>query len=214
MRAALASGLAPLADLVFPPRCPACGLALAAQAGLCGTCWQDVQRPETSDDGVVAATLYGPISRKLVLAFKHGGRVTLAPLLGRMIAARLPTLEGEWLIVPVPLHRRRLWRRGYNQSALLAREVARITGHALAVDALLRRRPTRSLGGLGRAERARVLAGAIVSHPRAGALLAGRRIILVDDVLTSGATSEACRTALLQAGAREVLVACFARVID
>lgn len=214
MRAAVAAGLAPLVDLVFPPRCPACGLALAAQAGLCTGCWQEVERPEDSGDGVIAATLYGPIPRKLVLAFKHGGRITLAPLLARMIAARLPVLAGDWLVVPVPLHRRRLWARGYNQSALLARELARATGHELAVDALHRRRATPSLGGLGRAERARVLSGAIVPHPRHAASLRGRHVLLVDDVLTSGATTDACRKALHDAGAREVMVACFARVED
>jgi ComF family protein len=212
VRAALAQGLAPLADLIFPPRCPGCGQALAAQAGLCAECWQDLRQPDGAEDGVIAATFYGPVSRRLVLAFKHGGRVTLAPLLGRMIAARLPDLPGEWLVVPVPLHRWRLWRRGYNQSALLARAVARATGHELVVDALLRQKATPSLGGLGRTARARVLAGAIVPHPRASSMVAGRRVLLVDDVLTSGATTDACRRALLQAGAAEVLVACFARV--
>ena len=73
-----------------------------------------------------------------------------APMLARLIAARLPALEGEWLIVPVPLHRMRLWRRGFNQAALLARELAKQTGGEVLVDALVRRKPTPTLGGLGR----------------------------------------------------------------
>mgnify|MGYP004531772781 CR=1 FL=1 len=213
MRAQLAAGLAPLIDLVFPPRCPGCGLALAAQDGLCVTCWDGLERPLADPAGrVVAATLYGPVSRKLVLAFKHGGRIALGPMLGRMIAARLPDLPGDWLVVPVPLHRGRLWRRGYNQSALLAREIARTTGQRLLVDALHRRRPTPSLGGLGQRQRATALAGAIVARPRHVAALVGRSVVLVDDVLTSGATTQACAAALRQAGVQQVIVATFAQV--
>src|SRR5690606_21533691 len=141
---------APLVDLVYPPRCPSCGEGIATQDGLCAACWAELafpgepacalcQRPfadELADgsvcapcltnpprhDGIAAGTLYNDASRKLVLAFKHGRRIAFAPMLARMAAARLPELDGDWLVVPVPLHRWRLWRRGFNQSALLARE--------------------------------------------------------------------------------------------
>ena len=141
-------------DFVYPPRCPACGGAVAEQGGLCGACWDDLvipsdpgcaacQRPfgdngpregaicavcladPPDHDGIAAGTLYTETARKLVLSFKHGRRIALAPLLARMISARLPPAEGERVIVPVPLHRRRLWERGFNQAGLLGRELAK-----------------------------------------------------------------------------------------
>lgn len=234
---------APLVDLVFPPRCPLCGEGLAAQTGLCAACWGDLaipgepccakcQRPFAQGlaagsvcaaclaspprhDGIAAGTLYTQASRKLVLAFKHGHRIALAPLLARIIAAQLPQDVGEgWSFIPVPLHRLRLWSRGFNQSALLARELAKLRGGVLLVDGLERRKATPLLGGLGRAARARALSGAIgVRSNRAGSIR-GARIVLVDDVVTSGATTDACVAALKRAGADQVVVACFARVLD
>lgn len=165
-------------------------------------------------DGIAAGTLYNDASRRLVLAFKHGRRIALAPMLARLIAARLPEIDDEWLIVPVPLHRLRLWQRGFNQAALLGRELARARGARVMVDALRRRKRTPKLGGLGRKARARVLQGAIAVNPAYKARLKGAKVLLVDDVLTSGATSEACVSALKRAGAERVVIACFARVLD
>ena len=238
----LAEALAPVIDLVYPPRCPLCGAGLATQEGLCGACWAELaipgepacatcQRPfgrgipdgsicapclanPPRHDGIAAGTLYNEASRKLVLAFKHGRRIALARLLAGLVAARLPPLEGEWLAVPVPLHRRRLWQRGFNQSALLAIELSKRSGAGVLVDGLVRRRPTPTLGGLGRKARARALAGAIAVNPRRAPELKGAQVLLVDDVMTSGATSDACVSALKRAGAERVVVACFARVLD
>jgi ComF family protein len=112
----------------------------------------------------------------------------------------------------VPLHRWRLWRRGYNQSALLARELARLIGQTLLVDGLLRRKATPTLGGLGRTARAKALSGAIAANPRRS--FKGAHVLLVDDVLTSGATTDACVRVLKRAGAAQVRIACFARVLD
>ncbi len=164
--------------------------------------------------GIAAATLYNPTARDLVLAFKYGRRVGLGTLLGRLMAARVGELQGEWLVVPVPLHRWRLWKRGFNQSVLLARTIAAAPGRTLAVDALVRTRATPSLGGLGRSDRAKALRGSIAVNRTWKAQLAGMQVLLVDDVMTSGATSDACIRALHRAGAGKVRIACFARVLD
>ncbi|WP_338244966.1 ComF family protein [Aurantiacibacter hainanensis] len=211
---ALKQAFAPLVDLIYPPRCPLCGEAIATQQGLCTACWSTLELPADShcQDGITAATLYNDTARQLVLNFKHGRKIALAGMMARQIAARLGELEGDWLAVPVPLHRVRLWQRGYNQSALIARELCKARALTLVVDALVRTKRTPSLGGLGREERARVLDGAIAANPARRAQLAGAKVLLVDDVLTSGATSNACIGALRKAGAGEVRVACFSRV--
>ena len=242
LRMALSQTLAPLIDLAFPPRCPLCGEGLLTQTGLCAACWNELvipgdpscrlcQRPfpdglaegaicapclaeAPRHDGIAAGTLYNDASRRLVLSFKRGRRIALAPLMARLMAARMTSADSGWLLVPVPLHRWRLWRRGFNQAALLASEIARIKGMTLEVDALLRTKATPTLGGLGSKARARALAGAISVNPRRAGRLKGASIVLVDDVLTSGATSGACVRALKRAGAQRVAIACFARVLN
>ncbi len=239
----LKQAFAPVIDLVYPPRCPACGAAIASHGALCQDCWAALvipgepacaacQRPFGTEsmpegaifapcmadpplhDGIAAATLYNEGARKLVLAFKHGHRIALSRLLSRQMLARLPALEGDWLVVPVPLHRWRLWQRGFNQSALLAGEIAAARGLALLVDGLVRIRATPPLGQLGRKERAKVLKGAIAANPARAERLRGAQVLLVDDVMTSGATTGACLAMLRKAGAAKVKIACFSRVLD
>ena len=243
IRRTLRDGAAPLVDLVYPPRCPACGNAIGEQGGLCQDCWSGLaipsepscglcQRPFGQSgpeagsvcapcmgnppihDGIAAGTLYTDTSRKLVLAFKHGRRIGLAPMLARLIGARLPPGNSERLIIPVPLHRWRLWKRGFNQAAMLGRELESLGHGRLLVDGLERRKQTPSLGAMGARKREKILAGSIVVASKAQPVISGKDVILVDDVLTSGATSNACVQQLKRNGARSVVVACFARVLD
>ena len=205
--------LQPVTDLIFPPRCPACGEIVGRQGGLCQTCWSTITPPADLPPGLVAATRYDALSRKLVLAFKHGGQIALAPLLARMIAGRLPDEDGKpALLVPVPLHRFRLWQRGYNQSALLVQALARAGRGVAAVDGLERVRHTPSLGKLSASARHAALRDAIRVNRRHLLTVRGRNVIVVDDVHTTGATAAACRLALQREGAANVTVACFAAV--
>jgi ComF family protein len=158
-----------------------------------------------------AALLYDDKARSLILRLKHGGAEENAALLARHMARAGAALLAEAdVLVPVPLHRWRLLRRGYNQSVLLARYVARSTKKPLCLDALTRLRPTASLGGLSAQERAAAMADVIAAKPARRTHIHGRRVLLIDDVLTSGATAGACTRALLDAGAAsiDVLVAC------
>ncbi len=182
-----------------------------AEGTICAPCLADP--PQHA--GIAAATLYNDASRKLVLALKYGRRIALAPMLARLMAAQLPDEVGsDWLAVPVPLHRWRLWGRGFNQSVLLANEFAALRGVSVGVDALVRKKRTPPLGGLGRTARARALSGAFAVGQGWDARLKGRKVLLVDDVLTSGATSDACLRLLRRAGAERVMITCFARVLD
>lgn len=213
----LARSMQPLVDLVYPPRCAACGAAIAAQDGLCLTCWSTLEVPLIAEGAVpiYAATVYNDTSRKLVLTYKHGGRIALSRLLARLIAARMPEPEAGQLppvLVPVPLHRWRLWHRGFNQAALLARELERFGKGEADVAALVRHKRTPHLGGLGRDARERALSGAIRLDPAHVWRLEGRNVVLIDDVLTSGATSRACIAAIAQAAPASIAVACFAQV--
>ncbi|WP_298214596.1 ComF family protein [Acidocella sp.] len=164
-------------------------------------------------DRARAALRYDDTARRMILPLKYGDQSEAAQGLARLM--RRPgeaMLQAADLLVPVPLHPARLRRRRYNQAAQLAIGLARLTGRPLALDALTRARPTRELEGLGMAERQAELAGAIHAHP--AARLAGKRVLLVDDVMTIGATAHQCALALRDAGAVAVEVLTVARVAD
>ncbi len=149
----------------------------------------------------------------MVLALKHGDRLDLVKPLARwMVSAARPILKPDMVVVPVPVHWRRLLKRRYNQAALLSRQIARLEGLESAPDALVRFRFTDSQEGKGPESRRDNVNSAIQAHPRRGAALRGRSVLLVDDVLTSGATLDACAEAAIAAGATDVSVVVLARV--
>ena len=165
-------------------------------------------------DRARAAVRFDEIARTLVHALKYADRLDLAPIMGRWMAnaGRDLTREAD-LLVPVPLHWRRQWARRFNQSALLAEVVGKASGVSVSHGALRRVKSTVQQVGLARAERARNVQGAFRVRPDARIEVAGRRLVLVDDVLTTGATIEACTRALMRAGAASVDVLVFARVV-
>ena len=196
------------------PVCDGCGVPFEFSQGPGARCAACMARPRVFDRAR-AACLYDEVSRDPILQLKHADRTDLAPLFARWITRSARDLiAGADAIVPTPLHRGRLMRRRYNQAAEIARPLSRLTGLAYLPDALVRRRATESQGGKsGDARRRNVAAAFVVPQARARQV-AGRRILLIDDVLTTGATAEGCARALLAAGAACVDLAVVARVKD
>lgn len=196
---------------VAPPLCATCGAPFDGPADghdiLCGVC---IAAPPAYTRAR-AVFLYDETSRGLVLKLKHGDRTDAAAHLARwMQRSGVELLSACDVIVPVPLHRWRLLMRTYNQSALLANALGKSTGKAVAVEALRRIKATPSQGGLSRSARTRNVGGAFAV--KAPEQVAGKRVLLIDDVFTTGATAEACTRALLAAGAAAVDVLVLARV--
>ncbi|WP_052213828.1 ComF family protein [Belnapia sp. F-4-1] len=205
-------GLAFLAE----PLCPHCGVPLggvplAAPAPLCPGC----EESPPAFAAARAALRYDAAAQRLLLPFKYADRTEYAGFLARQMArAGTPLLARADLIAPVPLHWRRQFARRYNQAGLLAARLARQARKPYAPRLLRRIRRTVPLGELGAAEREEALQGAFALGRRAAPRIAGRRVLLVDDILTSGATADACALVLLAAGAAAVDVLAAARVPD
>ncbi len=241
--AAVRSALGFVLDFGLPPLCPACRVPLGAPGGLCAACWSRLSFiappycerlgiPFVYDPGpgilsmqaiadppaytrARAAVRYDDVARDLVHALKYGDRLDLAPTLGGWMArAGDQLLSNADALVPVPLHWRRLWARRFNQSAALADVISAASGVPVLPDALRRVRPTRQQVGLVRAERATNVQGAFQVARNDRHKVRQRRLVLIDDVLTSGATADTCARALLHAGAANVDLIVFARVVE
>jgi ComF family protein len=202
-------------DFLDGPACASCSIplpsALPGSPMACGAC---LASPPPFD-GAPAAVAYGAVARTVALRLKYGRRTGHARLMARLMARQLAALgaPGDMLLVPVPLHRWRLWSRGFNQAALVADELARITGAPRDHHLLLRTRATASLRGKGRKERERIVGGAFALAPGAKSRTAGRNLVLIDDVHASGATLRAAARALRRSGAARVSALTWARVV-
>ena len=192
------------------PVCDGCGVPFEFDIGArCAAC---LAKPRTFD-AARAACLYDDTSREPILKLKHADRLDLAPLFARWLSRAAHALIAECdAIVPVPLHPSRLLSRRYNQAAEIARPLCRLTGLAYIPDALIRRRATETQGGKSGSGRRRNVAGAFEVPTRRAHQVAGKRILLIDDVMTTGATAAGCARALKAAGAVRVDVAVVARV--
>lgn len=228
--------------LIFPDECLLCRDLVEAPGALCGACWRNTPftlglscdlcgAPVLGEDTDAevhceacraadrpwhkgrAVMLYADGARRLILGLKHGDRVDLAPALAGWMAARAePLLEPDTLIVPVPLHWRRLFARRYNQAGLLANHLGREVDREVCPDLLERTRKTAPQDGMGVDARFENLSGAIRVAPRHLKRIQDRPILLVDDVMTSGATLATCTEACHAAGSGQVCVIVLARV--
>lgn len=229
-----------LLDLLMPPTCMGCKAPVATPLGFCADCWSALPaiagarcvqcsvplplkwqaeshcfgclKDPPAFDRTAAPFLYAGPARQAVLAFKNGREAYAAPLAEAMLRAAPGFVMPGSLIVAVPLHRWRLSARSYNQALLLARTIARATDVQLAPTLVRRVKPTPRTKGLSRAQRLRNVQGAFRLAPDARAKLAGRHVILVDDVMTSGATANSAAGLLKRNGAAHVDVLVFARV--
>jgi ComF family protein len=243
LRAMLQNAAQQMIDVVYPPSCIACLAAVQQSAALCTACWSTmpfIERPFCerlgtpfehdlgpgliSPEAIANPPVYGRAravarfedgpARQLVHRLKYGDRTELAAPMGRwMTRAAAELLPDADLLVPVPLHRRRLFQRRFNQAAVLAQAISALSGVPSDPLVLRRVRPTSPQVGLTRAQRADNVQGAFRVAPEDRPKIDGRKIVLVDDVMTSGATANAASRVLLRSGAASVDVVVFARVV-
>jgi ComF family protein len=201
-------------SFIAPPYCPRLGIPFVYDPGPDLLSMQAITAPPAYQRAR-AAVRYDDTAKTLVHGLKYQDRTDLAPIMGRWMARAGQDLLGDAdVLVPVPLHWRRSWSRRFNQSGALAKIIAKQTRVPVAGDALRRVKPTQQQVGLTKSERALNVQGAFKVPPEKRAAIAGRHVVLVDDVLTSGSTVDACARALLRAKASQVDVLVFARVVE
>jgi ComF family protein len=232
-----------VADLVLPAQCLACGRRVGAHSSLCPACWsklRQIERPYCEKLGTPfaydlgegamsaeaiadpppfdrcrAVAVFDDVSRRLVHGLKYRDRLDLSGSMAKwMVRAGAELVADAEMVIPVPLHRWRLWSRRFNQSASLACVVAQAAGKPFAAGVLRRVRPTRQQVGLSAAERDRNVRGVFKVQENHRFMIEGRSLLLVDDVYTTGATVKAAARALLRGGAKSVDVLVFARVVS
>jgi ComF family protein len=233
----------PALDIVLPERCPACGKITPSGGHFCVDCWQSIQYlsgpacqlcnlplpfAEHSEqccgtclqkppihDGICAAVAYGDIAREVALRLKYGGKIGLAKMIGAQLNRYLELENSaQILLIPVPLHWTRLWSRSYNQAALIAQSLAAPSPQLrYAPDILLRIKRTPYLRGMSAKQRKQTVGRAFTVNPKRRELLPEADVILVDDIYTTGATTDACVRMLKKAGAKRVRIFCWARVL-
>jgi len=229
-------------DAIFPPGCISCAEPIDTPGNLCANCWPEMTYISApfcdkcgfpfefdAGDGFVCATClkqppvfararavfkYDDASRDMILGYKHSDQTNRAPTFANWMSRAGADLINDCdIICPVPLHHKRLIKRRFNQSALLVREIADLVDKPAIPDLLTRKRPTRSQGGLSAKARLRNVRGVFEVTAARKAQLHGARVLLIDDVLTTGATVNACSKCLLEGGAIKVDVLTLSRVV-
>jgi ComF family protein len=239
----LAGAARALLDFALPPRCPGCGVIVAEQHSFCAPCWQSIRflgepccklcgHPFDYDlgpealcgpchadpppfDRARAVMAYGTVARTIALRLKYGRRTGHAQLIAQHMMRHLGGLDSKALLfVPVPLHRWRLWSRGFNQAALIASALADISGGKAMNEALVRTRRTPPLRQMSPRKRRNIVRNVFALGKGQKARIDGLHVVLIDDVWTTGATASACAKVLRKAGAAQVDLLCWARVLN
>ncbi len=228
-------------DFALPPRCPICGATVESDNRFCLSCWQSLDflnepwcsscgrpfafeqgegaqcvsclRKRPKHDGVRAVVAYDDKSSLLPMRLKYGARLGLAELIAQQLVRFLDDVPSDALIIPVPLHRLRLWSRGFNQAVLIGRALSAHSGLVMRTDILIRKKATPPLRSMSAKQRSNIVRNAFSLSRDGECGLKEKAVVLVDDVYTTGSTANACAETLKKSGVSSVMVFCWARVL-